>query len=141
MRVLRSAASLDVECILEPGDMLYVPARYPHWYVESISCYWLFYITFRGISLDNECMTYSVGLRLPSIENMLFAMIEHYTANFPLRETFLEEPISSYSAEDDPGRISQPSQVRIKLLKELRNLLSGKNMQRKHIRMMIENGI
>jgi len=31
LRVLRSIPSMDVECILEPGDMLYLPARYPHW--------------------------------------------------------------------------------------------------------------
>jgi ribosomal protein L16 Arg81 hydroxylase len=58
--------------------------------------------------MDNDCMTYSVGLRLPSIENTLLAMIEHYDAtNFSLKETFLDESIPCYTAQDDPGRIRQ----------------------------------
>ncbi|EME27572.1 uncharacterized protein Gasu_48670 [Galdieria sulphuraria] len=111
LRVLRSIpSSMNVECILEPGDMLYLPARCPHW----------------GISLDNDCMTYSVGLRLPSMQNMLFAMMEHYTEQFPLEETFLDKCLPSYTAADDPGRIRQLSTIRTHLLKEIRYLLSDK---------------
>ncbi|GJQ14438.1 hypothetical protein GpartN1_g6229.t1 [Galdieria partita] len=109
LRVLRSIPSTDVECILEPGDMLFLPARYPHW----------------GISLDNECMTYSVGLRLPSMENMLFAVMEHYNEHFlSLRETFLDKSIPSYTAIDDPGRIRQLTTFRNNLLREIRDLLT-----------------
>ena len=40
----------EQEFVLEPGDMLYLPHRYAH----------------DGVSLDAECMTYSIGFRSPA---------------------------------------------------------------------------
>jgi 50S ribosomal protein L16 3-hydroxylase len=39
---------------LEPGDMLYLPPRYAH----------------DGVALDNDCQTYSIGFRAPSIQEL-----------------------------------------------------------------------
>lgn len=41
--------------VLSAGDILYVPPYYAHW----------------GTSLDNDCMTYSVGFRAPSIAELV----------------------------------------------------------------------
>ena len=41
--------------ILQPGDMLYLPPRIPH----------------RGISLDDECVTISMGFRTPALRSAL----------------------------------------------------------------------
>ncbi|MDG2471642.1 MAG: cupin domain-containing protein [Pseudomonadales bacterium] len=41
--------------ILEPGDILYVPP----------------YLSHSGTSLDNECMTYSVGFRSPALSDLI----------------------------------------------------------------------
>jgi 50S ribosomal protein L16 3-hydroxylase len=41
--------------VLEPGDMLYLPPRIGH----------------HGISMDKECMTYSIGCRAPSHRELI----------------------------------------------------------------------
>lgn len=64
----------DEEFILEPGDMLYLPPQYAH----------------EGVAMD-ECMTYSIGFRAPSYQE--------------LGEAFLESMIDSI---DLPGRYADP---------------------------------
>jgi 50S ribosomal protein L16 3-hydroxylase len=50
--------------VLEPGDMLYLPPGYPHW----------------GIALD-PCMSYSIGFRAPSYQEILSDYCDHLLAN------------------------------------------------------------
>jgi 50S ribosomal protein L16 3-hydroxylase len=64
----------EEEFILAPGDMLYLPPHYAH----------------EGIAMD-ECMTYSIGFRAPSYQE--------------LGEAFLESMIDSI---DLPGRYADP---------------------------------
>ena len=64
----------EEEFILEPGDMLYLPPHYAH----------------EGVAMD-ECMTYSIGFRAPSYQE--------------LGEAFLESMIDSI---DLPGRYADP---------------------------------
>jgi 50S ribosomal protein L16 3-hydroxylase len=45
----------NVDQVLQPGDMLYLPPGVPH----------------HGIALDDDCMTFSIGLRAPSVAEML----------------------------------------------------------------------
>ena len=45
--------------MLQPGDMLYLPPRIPH----------------NGVSLDKDCMTYSIGFRAPTQTELLHAAI------------------------------------------------------------------
>jgi 50S ribosomal protein L16 3-hydroxylase len=46
--------------VLSPGDMLYLPPGVPH----------------HGTALDNDCMTFSIGLRAPSIAEMLRDLLD-----------------------------------------------------------------
>jgi len=64
----------EQEFILGPGDMLYLPPQYAH----------------EGVALD-ECMTYSIGFRAPSYQE--------------LGEAFLESMIDTI---DLPGRYADP---------------------------------
>ena len=64
----------DEEFILAPGDMLYLPPQYAH----------------EGTAMD-ECMTYSIGFRAPSYQE--------------LGEAFLESMIDTI---DLPGRYADP---------------------------------
>ncbi|WP_353155734.1 cupin domain-containing protein [Herminiimonas fonticola] len=64
----------EQEFILAPGDMLYLPPQYAH----------------EGVAMD-ECMTYSIGFRAPSYQE--------------LGEAFLESMIDSI---DLPGRYADP---------------------------------
>ena len=51
--------------VLEEGDFLYLPPRIPH----------------NGISLDNNCITISFGLRSPSYQSMMTAMTSYVNDN------------------------------------------------------------
>jgi len=64
------------EWVLEPGDMLYLPPDIPH----------------LGMSLDDDCMTWSIGFRAPAWRDLVGA--------------FLEERLESVGPEriGDPGR-------------------------------------
>jgi 50S ribosomal protein L16 3-hydroxylase len=64
----------EEEFVLAPGDMLYLPPQYAH----------------EGVAMD-ECMTYSIGFRAPSYQE--------------LGEAFLESMIDSI---DLPGRYADP---------------------------------
>ncbi len=84
----------DTDWVLEPGDMLYLPPRYPHW----------------GIALGS-CMTFSVGFRAPDARTMVQGYLE----------TASESAGSSCRLEDDgtdvsldPGRISPETLKRVR---------------------------
>lgn len=52
---------------LSPGDVLYLPPRIPH----------------HGVSLDDDCLTLSVGLRAPADAELLTALAEHVAQQLP----------------------------------------------------------
>ncbi|HTH45044.1 MAG TPA: cupin domain-containing protein [Oxalicibacterium sp.] len=82
----------EEEFVLEPGDMLYLPPQYAH----------------EGIALD-ECMTYSIGFRAPSYQE--------------LGEAFLENMMDSI---DLPGRYADPDLKPSKYRAELGNAMLAK---------------
>jgi 50S ribosomal protein L16 3-hydroxylase len=53
LRILSDFQAVD-EWVLNPGDMLYLPPQYAHW----------------GIA-ENDCLTYSIGFRSPSLADMV----------------------------------------------------------------------
>jgi len=106
VRVLRGGFHIDEEWILEPGDMLYVPPRVPHW----------------GTSMDDSCMTFSIGMRAPDKRELVRSLTDYFIERrVPARTAFLEdEPedlcestVGSTSAtgngDADPGLISDQS--------------------------------
>ncbi len=70
----------DEEFVLEPGDMLYLPPQYAH----------------DGVAIG-ECMTYSIGFRAPSYQE--------------LGEAFLQFMADSI---DLPGRYADPDLAPVK---------------------------
>ncbi len=54
---LKLLANFEPNCdwVLSPGDMLYLPPGVPH----------------HGVALDDDCMTFSIGLRAPSAKELL----------------------------------------------------------------------
>jgi 50S ribosomal protein L16 3-hydroxylase len=48
------------EWVLEPGDMLYLPPHVAH----------------EGVSLDNDCMTYSIGFRAAARQELVSALLD-----------------------------------------------------------------
>ena len=60
LRLLAEFTPID-EWVLEPGDMLYVPAGFAH----------------DGVAVGDDCMTYSVGFRAPSRGDLVSAWADH----------------------------------------------------------------
>ncbi|MBL8471450.1 MAG: cupin domain-containing protein [Rhodocyclaceae bacterium] len=73
------------EWVLEPGDMLYLPPRYAH----------------NGIA-EGECMTYSIGFRAPSAQELGRAFLD-----------YLHERLQIPGAYADPGLRQQDSPAEI----------------------------
>ncbi|WP_018879123.1 cupin domain-containing protein [Thioalkalivibrio sp. ALE9] len=91
---------------LGPGDLLYLPPGLPHY----------------GLSLDAQCMTWSVGFRAPTILDVLTGFLEE-RANV----------IGDQARFEDPGRhpatcpAELPSADRGELREALRALLAGED--------------
>lgn len=51
----------EQEWVLEPGDMLYLPPNIAH----------------HGISEDDDCMTYSIGFRVPKTQELIEGFLAH----------------------------------------------------------------
>lgn len=60
-------AQFSEEYVLEPGDMLYIPAGLAHW----------------GTALDDDCMTWSIGFRAPSAKELLSGAMETLVDQLP----------------------------------------------------------
>ena len=76
----------DAEWILAPGDMLYLPPRFPHW----------------GVALG-PCMTYSIGFRAPDHQKLVLGYLEEVAERADSRR-WLED--GGCDASQDPGRIA-----------------------------------
>ncbi len=86
----------DTEWIVEPGDVLYLPARIPHY----------------GVALE-DCMTFSIGFRAPDQAELLEAL--------PRMATWLEES-RRYA---DPGRTpaADPGEITDEVIDQIQALL------------------
>lgn len=89
--------SADHDAVLEPGDMLYLPPRIAH----------------HGVSLDDACMTYSIGFRAPSHEALVADFMQHVLERI--------DPDARYSDPDlsppaSPGEISEDARRYVRSL-------------------------
>ncbi len=75
----------DAEWILSPGDLLYLPPRIPHW----------------GVAVD-PCMTFSVGFRAPTEQDILHGLLDAAAASVDGTARFGDP---GRAPTDDPGRI------------------------------------
>lgn len=60
LRILKHFKA-EQEWVLEPGDMLYLPPNIAH----------------HGVSEDDDCMTYSIGFRVPKTQELIQGFLEH----------------------------------------------------------------
>lgn len=83
-----------IDQILEPGDIIYIPANHPH----------------NGTALK-ECLNYSVGFRAPSQQEMLSSFADFAIDNNLFNERYTDESIV---ARDFSGEIKQQEIARFK---------------------------
>lgn len=78
---------VEEEWVLEPGDMLYLPPGVAH----------------HGVSLDNDCITVSVGYRAPTLGAILSGYVGDALAQFDT-DVFYRDP--DLKPQDAPGEIA-----------------------------------
>jgi 50S ribosomal protein L16 3-hydroxylase len=81
------------EWILEPGDILYLPPRYAH----------------DGVAVSDDCMTYSIGFRAPSLAELVEGWCEHQADGVAddLRYTDPGLTAQAHPAEIEPQAIDR----------------------------------
>lgn len=85
---------------LEPGDMLYIPAGIAHW----------------GTSLDDKCMTWSIGFRAPSARELLTVAIELLADHLPEQLRYQD---SLESLTGQRGEINSAAKSQLDTLSEV----------------------
>ncbi|HDK37658.1 MAG TPA: cupin domain-containing protein [Thiolapillus brandeum] len=85
VRILADFAP-EEEWLLEPGDVLYLPPGVAHW----------------GIAEDDSCMTWSVGLRAPSVPEMLGSFTQYLLDHVPESLHYIDPDLKP---QDRPAEI------------------------------------
>lgn len=85
LRILKHFDTLQ-EWLLEPGDMLYLPPRYAHW----------------GIAVG-ECMTWSVGFRAPTAQELGVQFLSHMQEHLHLDGMYADPDLQ---LQEHPAEIS-----------------------------------
>ncbi len=86
---------VEEEWVLEPGDMLYLPPGVAHY----------------GVSLDDDCVTVSVGYRAPTIGSILSGYFNDVLAQTDV-EKFYSDP--DLQAQQAPGEIALAAREKIR---------------------------
>lgn len=71
----------------QPGDLLYIPARMAHW----------------GVATSDDCTTYSIGFRAPSLQDILLDISQTIAADLPPHIRYQDSPATL-------GALSQQTQ-------------------------------
>ena len=87
----------DRTWVLEPGDVLYLPPGVPH----------------HGVSLDNECMTWSIGFRAPTHRDIVRELSTGLAERIS-EQVFYEDP--GFSFQEHRGEISPEAIRRIRAI-------------------------
>jgi 50S ribosomal protein L16 3-hydroxylase len=89
------------EYLLEPGDMLYLPPHVAHWGIAA-----------------GDCMTYSIGFRAPSAQELATEFLAHLQENIALQGMYAD---ASLGLQKHPAEISEDMVMRVNaMLKKIR---------------------
>ncbi|WP_456405124.1 JmjC domain-containing protein [Thiolapillus sp.] len=100
----------EQEWILEPGDILYLPPGVAHW----------------GIGEDDSCMTWSVGLRAPSVAEMLGSHTQYLLDQVPETQHYHDPALTP---QDSPSEIQKEAFEQVNA--QLDAWLNDKDMRRR----------
>lgn len=84
LRILQQM-NVEHDWLMEPGDMLYLPPGIAHW----------------GVAEGDDCMTFSVGIRAPSLQEMTASWCDHLLEQEMTAVGYRDPPLSPqiHSAE------------------------------------------
>jgi 50S ribosomal protein L16 3-hydroxylase len=90
VRVLREFGA-DRSWTLRAGDCVYVPPRFAH----------------RGTSLDDACMTYSIGYRAPKAADLVGGFVELAAEGCSADDFYTDPPLAAAGAQASAGELSE----------------------------------
>jgi 50S ribosomal protein L16 3-hydroxylase len=93
LKILKNFTSKQ-EWILEPGDMLYLPPNVAHY----------------GVAL-NDCMTYSIGFRAPSVAELLTSFVDDYVTSLSDDQRYTDKELR---IQEHPGEITDITLNKVK---------------------------
>lgn len=100
LRILKNFQP-EQEWVLNPGDMLYLPPKYAH----------------NGIA-ENDCMTYSIGFRAPSHQELITQFLIHLQDNL-VTDGWYSDP--DLQMQSHPSKISAAMQSQVSsILKKIK---------------------
>ena len=99
LKILRRFKS-ELEWVLEPGDMLYLPPRYAHY----------------GVA-ETECMTWSVGFRAPTAQELGQAFLGYLADTLELEGRYADPGLKrpAHPAELSPALVKQVASMLAKI--------------------------
>lgn len=101
LRILKNFQP-EQEWVLEAGDMLYLPPKYAH----------------NGIAKD-DCMTYSIGFRAPSYQELMTQFLVYLQDNLATEDYWYSDPDLQLQAH--PSKISSAMQSQVStILKKIK---------------------
>lgn len=77
----------EAEWVLEPGDILYVPPRFAH----------------NGVAVGDDCMTYSIGFRAPSREELIAGWTDSVLSDLADDDRYTDP---DFTMQSNPGEIA-----------------------------------
>jgi 50S ribosomal protein L16 3-hydroxylase len=87
----------EQEWVLEPGDMLYLPPNVAH----------------HGLAEDNNCMTYSIGFRVPQQQELIHAFLEYLQDNIQVPGLYEDADLN---VQKHPAEISDAMIDKVELI-------------------------
>jgi len=87
----------DEAFVLGPGDLLYLPPRIAH----------------HGVATDNACMTYSVGFRAPTHQNLVADFLQHTIEHLDADARYSDPGLSPV---EHPGTIHEAARTKVRTL-------------------------
>lgn len=112
LRILKHFES-EQEWALEAGDMLYLPPQIAHW----------------GVSMSDDCMTYSIGFRAPKTQELMHEFLSY------LQDNIDADGLSVDSLYRDPDLSLQnhPAEISQDMIKQVSATLQAMTWDNHHI--------
>ena len=103
----------EQEWTLEAGDMLYLPPQIAHW----------------GVSMSDDCMTYSIGFRAPKTQELMHEFLSYLQDNIDADDL----RVASLYRDPDLSLQTHPAEISKDMIKQVSAILQTITWDNNHI--------
>ncbi len=112
LRILKHFEA-EQEWTLEAGDMLYLPPQIAHW----------------GVSMSDDCMTYSIGFRAPKTQELMHEFLSYLQDNIGADSL----SVDSLYRDPDLGLQNHPAEISEGMIKQVSEMLTKITWNKQHV--------